>query len=353
MLLFTLMKEMLDMLKKARFMIGRILKMDYKSLFETSKKVSEITGKNRLLVFFDIVYCGLKYKAGYKDYLAFRFYELNASQRDTYITRGRNFEYVTSLNEKDARELLSNKALFLEKFDELSHRKWLFVDKNDFEGFKSFYLSVDEFIAKPIHQLSGVGIEFFKTDENDLVEMFEKFTEDDEYVLEEIIKQHPKMSALNPSSVNTIRVVSLRVGDQVEFPFIGIRMGNGSRLDNFNRGGIIARVNIEKGILQTDGVSQDGTVYKRHPATNTEFKGFEIPFYQEAIEMVKWAAVRLPGIGYVGWDIAISEEGPLVIEANDFPSHDLLQFPELLDDDRIGLRPVFDGLIDKMKRGGK
>ena len=69
--------------------------------------------------------------------------------------------------------------------------------------------------------------------------------------------------------------------------------------------------------------------------------------------MVKWAAVRLPGIGYVGWDIAISEEGPLVIEANDFPSHDLLQFPELLDDDRIGLRPVFDGLIDKMKRGGK
>ncbi len=43
------------MLKKARFMIGRVLKMDYKSFFETSKEVSEITGKNRLLVFFDIV----------------------------------------------------------------------------------------------------------------------------------------------------------------------------------------------------------------------------------------------------------------------------------------------------------
>lgn len=330
-------------------MFGRIFGLDYSNLFKTSKEVSELTGKNRLLVFIDIVYSGLKYKAGYTDYLSFKFYELTPEQRDTYITRGRNYEYVIALNDEKARELLSNKALFLEQFGELANRKWHYIDKNNYEGFKEFYLSLDEIIAKPIFQMSGVGIEFFNVQEDDVEDVFKTLTEKDEYVLEEVIKQHPIMNQLNPNSVNTVRVVSLRVGDKVAFPFIGIRMGNGSRVDNFNRGGIIARVDVETGVMDTDGVSQDGSVYAKHPLTGTTFKGFEIPHYREIIEMVKATAVQLPGIGYVGWDIAISENGPLVIEANDFPSHDLSQFPELLGPDRRGLRPVFDQMIETMR----
>ena len=51
-------------MKKLRFLIGRIFGMNYKQLFDTVKKVHKVSGKNSVALFFDIIYCGLKYQAG-------------------------------------------------------------------------------------------------------------------------------------------------------------------------------------------------------------------------------------------------------------------------------------------------
>lgn len=52
--------------------------MNYKNLFETAKRISKKTNKNSVIIFLDILYCGIRYMAGYVDYEVFEFYNLNS-----------------------------------------------------------------------------------------------------------------------------------------------------------------------------------------------------------------------------------------------------------------------------------
>ena len=60
-------------------------------------------------------------------------------------------------------------------------------------------------------------------------------------------------------------------------------------------------------------------VYEKHPQTGETIKGFKFPYWNEAIELCKKACQEIPEMGYVGWDVAFTPEGPLFVEANEFP----------------------------------
>ena len=53
---------------KIKYLIDRIIHMDYKSFFKTIKKIHIKSNKNSFIIFIDIIYCGIKYQAGYTDY---------------------------------------------------------------------------------------------------------------------------------------------------------------------------------------------------------------------------------------------------------------------------------------------
>ena len=72
--------------------------MNYKGFFQIIKEVHEKTNKNSILIFLDIVYCGLKYQAGYIDYNLYEMYRMNKFERKTIITRGINNEYIKKYN---------------------------------------------------------------------------------------------------------------------------------------------------------------------------------------------------------------------------------------------------------------
>ena len=65
--------------------------------------------------------------------------------------------------------------------------------------------------------------------------------------------------------------------------------------------------------------------------------------------MVKEAALLVPEIRYVGWDVAITNDGPCIIEGNEFPSYGLIQ-NYLLDKDNPGhLKQIKDVIGDEIK----
>ena len=66
-------------------------------------------------------------------------------------------------------------------------------------------------------------------------------------------------------------------------------------------------------------------VVARNPLTGVEFEGFQVPFFEEAKQLALDAAACLPGIRIIGWDIAITPDGPEIVEVNDDPGPDLLQ----------------------------
>ena len=97
---------------KLGYIVRCIAHMDYSALFDTVKQVHKLSGKPRAVILADIVSCGFKYGAGYKDYLLCEFYNLNSEQRATFVTRGINNTVVKLLNDPDYYHILDNKPEF-------------------------------------------------------------------------------------------------------------------------------------------------------------------------------------------------------------------------------------------------
>ena len=101
----------------------------------------------------------------------------------------------------------------------------------------------------------------------------------------------------------------------------------------------------EKGIIYKPAIDKKGKIYIEHPVTNTKIEGFQIPYFKEAIKMVKDASKVVPQVGLVGWDIAITNKGPVMIEGNQLPGYDIYQSKIHLNDDGTGVKPLFDSVI--------
>ena len=124
--------------------------------------------------------------------------------------------------------------------------------------------------------------------------------------------------------------------------------GDGSVVDNLHAGGgVVAGVDLETGKICTDGVTWQCERYVNHPVTGVKLRGFEIPYFKEAKEMVYEMIDKLGINGIVGWDIAISENGPLLIEPNGTPDPALLDLPYA--PDHLGIKDRFTKYLYKSK----
>ena len=137
------------------------------------------------------------------------------------------------------------------------------------------------------------------------------------FLIQERVRQHERMSALNPTSVNTLRIVTYRSGLEILIIYVVIRIGRaGQVIDNQCAGGISAIVD-NKGRLGKyayGGYNEDGIT---KTDTGIILEGYEIPSFDKAIEAVKKQHYHLPFFDIIGWDIAIDDEGdPVVLEWN-------------------------------------
>lgn len=331
---------------KIQYVLRRIREMHYDKMFEAAKTVEARCKKNRLLVLADMVWCGFRYQAGYMDYLVFEFYLLNGAQRRTYITRGQSDRFVKLLNPRENWHILEDKVEFLKRFDGFHGRAWIDLRECDCDAFARFCHEYKKIVVKPLDGTCGKGIEFIEiSDNSEIVGLYDMLKAGKQYLVEELIVQHPDISRIYPLSVNTLRLVTIRNHDMVHVVFSSMRIGNGLRVDNLNSGGMAVIVDMDTGKISTPGADKAGKAFTVHPATNVELVGCTIPLYREAVDMVKRAAMQIPEMGYIAWDVAITETRPLIIEANHFPGHDIYQFQVHLGPDRMGLLPRFEAAV--------
>jgi hypothetical protein len=60
----------------------------------------------------------------------------------------------------------------------------------------------------------------------------------------------------------------------------------------------------------------------------------------KVLEMCTKAAMVVPQVGFIGWDVCITPDGPVIVEGNDYPGHDLYQLPEHTHDKK-GIWPKY------------
>ena len=159
------------------------------------------------------------------------------------------------------------------------------------------------------------------TENESMANLFSEVTKSG-FLFQETILQHPELNRLNPSCINTIRFDTfIDKEGQVEIMSAYLRMStNNKHVDNISSGGCLVGINLLTGKLRKDGYpgfSASGTIiYSCHPVTKTVFEGFTIPYFEEAKKMVLRAAGLVPGLRLMGWDVAISESGPVIVEGN-------------------------------------
>lgn len=348
-------------IKKIIYILKRLKTIDYKAMIRKINSIHKKTKMSKLKIFLDMKRCAYKYGAGYMDYDLFEMYNLTDEQRDTYLTRGRNNYFVTKYCDKNYLHYFVNKNEFNEKFKDYIKRDWINVNTSPKEKVIDFMQKHKVFMAKPNQGGCGKGIEKININDYDSIEgIYSKLTSNsNDYELEEIIIQHPEVSKIHPYSINTIRVVTVVTtenGDSVLsipkeermnvklVPHIiatYFRIGNGKFVDNFNNGGMTAPIDEKTGIVSQVAIDKNKNIYERHPLTNEPIKGFKFPYWNEVIEVCKKASLEVPEMGYSGWDVAITPDGPVFVEGNEFPGHDIYQLPAHTPN-KIGMMPKFD-----------
>ena len=335
-------------MNRLKFLFERIVRMDYKAMWKTTRLLKERSGMSRLWLLLDMLKCAIRYNAGYVDYKIAEFYRLNDAQRRTQITRGISNAIVRRMNDKDYWHCFDNKAEFNTLFAQQVKRDWLEISRaTTLESLEKFLSDKDSVIAKPLEGSSGQGIEKYgRQDWQDSIPMFlELLINNSIGILEEVVVQHERLSQLCPSSVNTVRIATL-LGDKKQgIVYAFLRIGNGRVMDNVDCGGMAARVDLDSGRLLTVGADKQGNTFKIHPKTGTPIMGFEVPFWEEAKQMCIEAAQKVPQMRFVAWDVAITNDGPRFIEGNSFPSHAVPQFAAHYPDG-IGILTEFRKFID-------
>lgn len=328
--------------------LARVLRgVRFEKLNRMLTVVKEKSGHGKARTFLDILWCAARYGAGYFDYVMFGFYDMTGKQRDTYLTRVRNKKVCDIMNQPGFGEVFDDKLAFNVRFADFLHRRVLNAETCTEEELAAFLEGQKSFFAKPNRGTCGNGIEKLSTaDFASAADILAYVREKQLPVLEEVLTQHEDMAKLHPASVNTLRIVTDRVGDTVHIAYIVVKIGTGGGFcDNSGQGGVICRVDEKTGTICSVATDDYFHVYETHPDTGIRFEGYKLPMLTEAIALAKEAALVVPEITHVGWDVALTPDGPVLIEGNDYPGTDLCQlaphYPE-----KCGLWPYYKEILN-------
>ena len=275
---------------------------------------------SRLGMALDYYGCLLRYGATVSDYFEYTFWKKKACMRRQYITKLYHRKIQKRFN-TGRTEPLSDKMLFNETFREFRAGIRSFdLNAHSEEEFLSFVRSCDrDIIAKPLRGFSGQGIFLpdVSTDEK-AREIYRKLKDDGDYFVEKVFHQKGVLHEVHPYAVNTVRVLTLYVEGQVHVMFATVRFGGDEKpVDNIHSGGVTCEIDLDTGCLAGRGWNLRGESFMRHPRSGVILPGLRIPRWPEVLELVTAAARKLPEVGYIGWDVAVSDDGLCLIEGNE------------------------------------
>jgi len=310
-------------MKKIIYILKKLRSMDFARFFDYLKRASRKHNKNILYVLYDMIKCSYLYGSGYFDYFIYNFPILSAEERATFVTIRKFNQIVNTLNDKNMTIKFDDKFEFNKSFQQYLGRFWCDIRSIDYNSYEQLFVKYKKMIIKPQDGTCGKGIEVLTVANH---EQYEFLKTNGPFLLEEYIIQDENLGLFNKTSINTLRLQTLVMdnGDVILFSGV-LRIGVGETIvDNIGSGGIYTLIN-EDGSLYPLATNDYGEVFAKHPYTNIAFLNQKINKYPEACALVCSAAKNIPSVRFVGWDVAMSVNGPLIIEGNQFPAYDLTQ----------------------------
>ena len=299
---------------------------NYKRFYNNIKDIAKNEDKSTFSMFCDAVFCAIALGSGLSDYLNYEFYKKPFKEKKEYATIRNQDNFYAIVSPAEFKKTFTVKPTFMKVFSDYTKRKFLLPSESSVEELSSFLKANPCFIEKPLDGLGGYGVAKKYAKDIESPESYFSYLLNNRLFIEELIIQHEKMSALCEKSVNTIRIMTSSTSGVPKIFFAGLRVGNGSRdVDNFHSGGMGILVDEETGVLIGQGIDKDLNHFSCHPVTKVKFDGYQLPFWDEIKKMVLEASLIEPRIMVIGWDVAITPDGPVFVEANRRPGFDMPQ----------------------------
>lgn len=220
-----------------------------------------------------------------------------------------------------------------------------------------------DLFAKPNSGRGGCGVEQWRYDgsgwsrdgappigEAELLDHFGELAKipmppkNDGYLVQKHLVPHPSLADVSGSVLTTVRMVTIRNesgGYEATHAAFRMPIRPGAKVDNFHAGGLAAKIDMQTGELSAAsdiGLHPSSTWHAKHPCWGGQIEGRKLPFWGEAVELALRAHAAIPHWAVIGWDIAIVEDGPVMIEGNSGADLDIIQrsHREPIGDSRFG-----------------
>ena len=330
-------------LKRTAYLGYYLKESDFLRLRSFATYVRKCRHVSSLNLYWDVLRSVYLYNIAPLDYFYFRFFEQDAAGRSLWAGTGYMYEYQRRMNPLGAREVLVDKITFLAHFAQFVRRPFASVEALE----KTPELS-RKLLSSPSNRVvlkNSAGqcgsevcvMDSSGIDDRQLLELMRR----EQYDLAEgYVTQHPDLRALSPAGLNTIRVVTQLARDGTPVVLgVRLRITVNCAVDNMAAGNLAAPLDPETGAVTGPAVYSDITLHQVvvHPVTGMPIVGFKVPFWTAVLEQVNQAARMLPENRSVGWDVAVSAEGPELIEGNHNWCKLLWQLPV-----RRGLKAVLE-----------
>ncbi len=290
----------------------------------------------------DMRFCWFAYGFLPDEYLTFHLDEKDPQERAAFLSDQQRVRFHCRMNDLSDAFILKDKVLAYQRFRKYFKREAVPVCKpSDYDGFVAFVQKHSRFVAKAALDSFGRGVQLIDlTDRQDKIRsVFEDLLSHGRHLCEDVVVSRPELSVFNPSSVNTMRCFTMNTRQGIKADFCFFRTGRGgSFVDNAGAGGVFADVDENTGVVITDGVDEMGNFYPVHPTSGLRFQGSRIPAWQEMVDTCIEMAESIPTVKFIGWDLAYTEDGWVMIEGNAGAQVGVYQMPTV------------EGIREKMER---
>lgn len=321
----------LNKIKKIAFLIKKIDEKDVKSVWQ---------------IYCDLIAWSVKYKTINKFYYYFQLYKKDRKiadylpysefriMRDGFNAKkseNKKFNYLCLLRDKYLFEMIMQNLNIptprnsyywnsCEEIKDLLNKKNISFDELLTKSFDGFLKSVSGEEGDGVFAIEISNNKILLDNKNiSLLNLKNQFN--GSYILQKRIIQHKQIAKIYSGSVNTIRIITFFHKNKIEVFDSFLRIGvDGINKDNLSQGGILVAIDFKTAKLEEKGYIRNNLLLKtvtEHPDTKVSFDGYKIPFYTEAVDLVKKAHAGIGKIHSIGWDVAITESGPELLEGND------------------------------------
>ncbi len=312
----------MKMYRRLLYLIYYLKQSELKKTKPFASYTSKISGRSKRGLVLDSIKSVFIYNTSLTDYFYFSFFDKDKAERQKWAGTGYMYQYQRKMNPVSSRDVLADKAKFLEQYAKFISRKHLDISKSaNQQEFISALLSnpVGKLVLKNALGQVGAEVEVINSKEFTPESLIAYMRKNKFNLIEEFVVQHPSLMELSPTALNTLRIITQINSDGgVDILGARLRISVNSPVDNMAAGNLAAPIDINSGIINGFAVYSDIRKPNEHihPVTGIKIQGFQLPFWEESLNLAVKAALHRPENKSIGWDIAICNNGPELIEGN-------------------------------------